>query len=160
MKAFAIGLAIALILPFVAYYGGISFSPAAKYHYQNKESFVKSSLPQDETVSKNKKSDADSPRIKQLETEYENGKKRFNKHLFLIAVPIGILSIAAGLLISVPGIGSGLMFGGIFTLIYGYFTYWGDLDVRIRFLSLFFGLVILILVAWIDQRKRIKATGK
>lgn len=149
MKEFAVGLTIALILPFVVYYGVIAYSPAAKYHHQAKENFLQTF---EKVITEGKKSDVARP--VQMEAEYRAGAKEFNKHLFLVAVPVGVLSIAVGLVFSVPGIGLGLMFGGIFTLIYGYFTYWDDLGVRVKFISLFIGLIILIFAGWIDQQKK------
>lgn len=152
MKEFAVGLTMALLLPFVVYYGVIAYSPAAKYHKQVQETFLQTF---EDVVTKGKKPDVARP--VQMEAEYRAGVKEFNKHFFLVAVPVGVLSIAIGLVFSVPGIGPGLMFGGIFTLIYGYSTYWDDLPIRIKFLSLLIGLTLLIIVGWLDQRRKSKA---
>lgn len=146
MKDFLIGLTITLMLPFVVYYGAISFSPAAGYHNQSKEAFFQRL----EATLQGKKLDQSSS-----EAEYAAGKKTFNKHLFYIAVPAGVLAIVAGLLFSLPGIGSGLMFGGLITLVYGYFTYWEDLPVKIKFISLLVGLILLIAAGWWDHKKKL-----
>jgi hypothetical protein len=154
MKDFAIGLTIAIMLPFVVYYGALSFSPAAKYQGIPKENFVKQ---HEGELSKEKKTRQ--VQVEILEQEYQTGISTFNKHLFFIAVPIGISVIGGGLAMSVPGISTGLMFGGLFTLIYGYFTYWSDLPVRVRFFSLAIGLVLFILIGWIKFGKKNRSIG-
>jgi len=130
VKNFAIGLAITIILPCVVHYGVLTFSPAAKYYSCSKQQAAA------------------------LEAEYDRGRETFNRHLFYSAVPAGILAIAAGLLIPVPGIGAGFMFGGLLTLLYGFFVNWSDLPVKIRFTSLLFGLVLFIVIGWVKYRKK------
>jgi hypothetical protein len=154
VKNFAVGLAIAIMLPFAVHYGVITFSPAAKYYCVSKKDFVKlqvgtedsKALTPEQTVLK-----------ATLEAEYDEGHKRFSKHLFFVAVPAGILLIATGLVVLVPGIDSGLMFGGLFTLMYGYFTYWSDLPIAVRFVSLVGGLALFIIIGVVKHGKKTAA---
>lgn len=143
VKNFAVGLAIAVMLPFAVHYGVITFSPAAKYYCVSKKDFVKAQGGAEDSKGLTGEKAALQAR---LEMEYDEGEKRFSKHLFFVAVPAGILLIATGLIALVPGIDSGLMFGGLITLMYGYFTYWSDLPVAVRFVSLVGGLVLFIVI--------------
>jgi hypothetical protein len=149
VKNFAIGLAITIILPCVTHYGVLTFSPAAKYYSCSKQQYL-------ESAGMKKAGDPgyDKARVAALETEYNTGREAFNRHLFYIAVPTGILAIAAGLLMPVPGIGAGFMFGGLLTLLYGFFINWPDLPVGVRFISLLFGLVLFIVIGWTKYTKK------
>lgn len=150
VKNFAVGLAITVMLPFAVHYGVITFSPAAKYYCVSKQDFVKLGGIAEET----KALVPEQARLKsKLEAEYDEGNKRFSKHLFFVAVPAGILLIATGLIVLVPGIDSGLMFGGLLTLMYGYFTYWSDLPIAVRFASLVGGLAIFIIIGVVKHGK-------
>ncbi len=149
VKNFAIGFAIAIMLPFVIHYGVITFSPAAEYQGYSKEAFVKAHLEIEPDKTK-----PDAIRKEALEKEYDAGIERFNRHLFFVAVPTGILSIAVGLMVSIPGIGSGFMFGGLLILMYGYFTYWSDLPISVRFASLLGGLILFIVIGWLKHGKK------
>lgn len=154
IKNFALGFAIAVMLPFAVHYGVITFSPAAKYYCVSKDDFVKAQgAAQD---SRTMTSEQAAIKVK-LEAEYDGGNKRFSKHLFFVAVPAGILLIATGLVILIPGIDSGLMFGGLLTLMYGFFTYWSDLPVGVRFVSLVGGLALFIVIGVMKRGKNCKA---
>lgn len=149
VKRLAIGLAIAILLPCVVHYGVITFSPAAKYNDCKKAEYVK--MRQAETADAPK---ASRPQVIELEQEYDAGEKRFNKHLFFVAVPAGILAVAVGFIMPVPGVGAGLMFGGLLTLVYGCFTYWSDLPVGVKFVFLLIGLIFLGAVGWLRLAKK------
>jgi hypothetical protein len=149
VKNFAIGLAITIILPFLAHYGVVTFSPAAKYYFSSKQQYLEYNGLKDAGGPQYDKAKAAA-----LGAEYDRGRNTFNKHLFYVAVPMGILAIAAGLLIPIPGIGSGFMFGGLLTMLYGFFLNWPDLPVRIRFASLLFGLVLFVVIGWVKYSKK------
>lgn len=149
VKNFAIGLAITIILPCVVHYGVATFSPAAKYCSYSEQEYLEYNGLKDTGAA-----NYDKARAAAVKEEYNNGRDTFNKHLFYVAVPIGILSIAAGLLIPIPGIGSGFMFGGLLTLVYGFFMNWPDLPVKVRFVSLLFGLILFIIIGWAKYRKK------
>lgn len=147
-KNFAIGFAIAVILPCVVHYGVMSFSFAAKYGSCSERQHLEQEGVKDPDAPANKAV------ASALKAEYQKGRGIFNKHLFYIAVPAGIFSVAAGLMIPIPGIGTGFMFGGLLTLLYGFFTYWDDLPVQVRFVSLLFGLILFVVIGWVKYRKK------
>ena len=72
----------------------------------------------------------------------------FSPALFIVAVPIGIAAIIVGALASIQAIGTGLMFGGIFTVMDGYCWYWSELQDWMRFLSLLAAFVVLIFIGY------------
>lgn len=149
VKNFAIGLAITIILPCIVHYGVLTFSPATRYYSYSKQQYL-------EYAGAKKTNDPayDKAQAAVLEAEYSRGRETFNRHLFYGAVPAGILAIAAGLLIPIPGIGAGFMFGGLLTLLYGFFINWSDLSVKIRFASLLFGLILFIVIGWGKYSKK------
>lgn len=69
-------------------------------------------------------------------------------YLFYVAVPLGIFAILFGAFSPIQAIGTGLMFGGIFTLTEGYFCYWSELQDWMRFLSLLIAFVVLIYIGY------------
>lgn len=147
-KNFAIGLAITIILPCVAHYGVKSFSPHAKYDAFSKQQYLESYGLKSATDP-----GYDKAKAAALETEYDKGRSAFNKDLFYVAVPVGILSIAVGLVIPLPGIGSGFMFGGLLALLYGFFMNWADLTDKVRFVSLLLALILFVVIGWAKYRK-------
>jgi hypothetical protein len=81
-----------------------------------------------------------------MQGAYRADKKRFQQQLFAIAVPLGLATLAAGAFLRRPAIGTGLMFGGIFSICDGYFNYWSELADVLKFGSLLvaFGLLIFL----------------
>lgn len=75
-------------------------------------------------------------------------RKVFETHLFWIAVPIGLVAIVLGAFISRQAIGTGLMFGGIFSLSDTYFNYWSELANGLKFGSLLAAFVVAIVVGY------------
>jgi len=118
-KKFALGFGIAVALPLLVYYGVSTFSPPPKWE----DYFPSGSLVlRDRTPEEQAKIEQEQSRRRQLYKEHEH---HFVRSLFFIAAPVGIAAIIAGSFIAVEAIGTGLMFGGIFTVIEGYLWYWG-----------------------------------
>lgn len=137
------GFGIAILLPMVVHYGVSTFSPCPKdrdYRVENfKELHERGSL-EDKLRLEQKRST--------LKKELEKHKKHFQKRLFFVAAPIGIIVIFAGSVIGTPVVGTGLMFGGILTLMNVYIWYWSELQDWMRFLSLLFAMIFLIMVGY------------
>ena len=142
-KKFAIGFGIAVILPMMIHYGVSTFSRSPKwadyYGYQNNYPGPNASS---EEVKKYQKE------RQQKDQLFRSAQKVFQKHLFVVAVPIGIAAIVLGALSPVQAVGTGLMFGGIFTLMDGYFWYWSELQDWMRFLSLLLAFIVLIYIGY------------
>ena len=142
-KKFALGFGIAVILPMLVHYGVSTFIPAPKwedryshYRYQNYQN-----------ASSEEKAKIDKER-QEAEKIWKEKEKIFQRHLFFVAVPIGIAAIIIGALSSIQAIGTGLMFGGIFTLMDGYICYWSELQDWMRFLSLLAAFIVLIFIGY------------
>ena len=162
MREFVVGLAITVMLPLVVLYGVISFSPAAGFRDLKEADFLKSHeeiLLQKRPITKGKAAPKVTPEEEEgFKKEFKAGVKEFNKHLFYVAAPTGILAIAIGLILPIPGIASGMMCSGLLTLVYGYCTYWKDLPIRIRFVSLLGGLILFVIIGWFKLPTRRKPT--
>jgi len=59
---------------------------------------------------------------------------------------LGIGAIFAGAVIGIHFIGTGLILGGVASIAFGYWSYWGFLKDWMRFASLLVGFVMLLIV--------------
>lgn len=142
-KKFALGFGIAIILPMMVHYGVSTFSPRPKwseYYGPGYYRDTKDASPQEKARIEQER--------RQIREQMTQARKRFQKDLFLVAVPIGILAIFLGSLTRIQAIGTGLMFGGIFTLVDGYLWYWSELQDWMRFLSLLFAFMVLLYIGY------------
>jgi hypothetical protein len=141
-KQFAIGIGIALLLPLSVYYGVLLFSPppdSSKYYEQSQEysrrlSEAKTTAEKDRIVKEKSLN----------QKRQEEAQKRHQQHIFLVAYPVGLLAIIIGSLLTVQAVGAGLMFGGIFTLAEGCYSYWDKMPDWTRFFSLIIAMAVLI----------------
>lgn len=142
-KKFALGFGVAIILPMLVHYGVSTFSPAPKwrdrYEHGNYQQY-KNATPE-EKARLDRERDA-------REERWRNQQKTFQRHLFFVAVPLGIAAIIIGAVSTIQAIGTGLMFGGIFTLVDGYCWYWSELQDWMRFVSLLVAFVVLIFIGY------------
>ena len=79
-------------------------------------------------------------------TTWKEANKRFQTHLFYVAVPFGLTAIIVGTFLPIQAIGTGLMFGGIFSICNGYINYWNELPDSLRFISLLASFIVLVIV--------------
>lgn len=85
------------------------------------------------------------------EKEYTGKREIYNRNVFIIAVISGLISvIVGGIILKLESVSSGIMGGGVLSIIYGTIRYWGDLADVGRFFIL--GLVLVALI-WIGYRK-------
>jgi hypothetical protein len=85
---------------------------------------------------------------------YDIAMKERSRKVFFVALPLGILIIAAGaFFFGLEAVGAGLMGGGIGTLIYGSGAYWPYTENWIRFLISLAGLVLIIWLAYYFSKK-------
>ncbi len=87
--------------------------------------------------------------------EFDKANEKYQRNVFIIAVPLAILIIALGAFVfHLNAVGIGLMFGGIGTLIYGAGGYWRYADNFFKFLISLIGLIVLIFLAYWFNKKR------
>ena len=133
-KKLALGFGLAIIFPMMIHYGVSTFAPGPKWeNHEQREEFKQRSTPEEK---------------KQKEEARELAQKQFEKHLYMVAVPLGLVAILVGTFSRVQSIGSGLMIGGIFSITDGYINYWNHLADWMRFLSLLAAFVILLIVGY------------
>ncbi len=138
-KKIALGFGIAILFPMMVHYGFATFSPPPK----------QSIFTPYESTTINEDGTRTTKHLTPLERtqrmkEYQNIRKQYSKKQFYVVVPMGILAIIIGILIPLQSIGTGLIFGGIFSIIEGYFGYWFYLSNELKFISLLIAFVILI----------------
>ena len=142
-KLFAVSFGIAILVPIIVYNGARTFSPSTDWT-DYKKNFSQRMNEATTTEEKGK--------VRQeygnYEQRWKEGKKRFQRNLFFSAIPVGIGAVIAGAIITVPAVGSGLIFGGVFTLIVGYWCFWNELEHWMKFLSAVIALVVLVFTAY------------
>lgn len=85
------------------------------------------------------------------EKEYRGKMEVYNRNVFVISVIAGLISVVlGGIILKLESVSSGIMGGGVLSIIYGTTRYWGDLADVGRFFIL--GLVLAALI-WIGYRK-------
>jgi hypothetical protein len=146
-RQIAVGFGIALIFPLLVYYGVATFHPTPK-----RQDIVTATLVQAPTANSTpeQQKELDEQRQKRHEQQlaYEAAAKDFARVLVTVSTPLGVAAILIGAYLALHSIGTGLIFGGIFTVAWGYWGYWQYLDDWIRFVSLLAGFAILIFVGY------------
>ena len=125
------------------HYGVSTFSPRPKWRDYRVEDYhlrYKDASPEEKETLREE--------TRNLEEKRRKARKRFERHLFFVAVPMGIIAIIVGSMMPIQAMGTGLMFGGIFTLADGYCWYWSELHDWMRFLSLLVAFIVLIFIGY------------
>jgi len=86
----------------------------------------------------------------QCRKDYDDSREKYNRNVFIFATGIGIIILILGFALNMASVSSGLMGGGILTIIYGTIRYWSDLPDFGRFVILGITLTILI---WLGYKK-------
>jgi hypothetical protein len=140
-KKFAVGFGIAIIFPMMLHFGVSTFVPAPDWKdYQGDYEWGLGQVQSPESATQ----------LQRQRDIFDEEQRVFQRALFSIAVPVGILVIILGSMLSMPAIGTGLMFGGIFSVLDGYLNYWTELPDSARFVSLLCAFVVLV---WVGYRK-------
>ncbi|MDD2866490.1 MAG: hypothetical protein PHO59_04110 [Candidatus Omnitrophica bacterium] len=144
-KKFALGFGIAVIFPMMIHYGVATFVPEPRWQdYHRMDEAMQMNR---QNMTQAEKQQASAKRQKQ-EDAWRYDQKRFQRALFSIAAPLGIMAIIVGSLVTIQAIGTGLMFGGIFSVLDGYCNYWSELPDGARFVSLLLAFIVLIYIGW------------
>lgn len=94
------------------------------------------------------------PNFKSCWEEYEQSRVNYARNLFIITLIVSIILLGIGAAVfKLEPVGSGIMGGGLITLIYGAGYYWPQADNLFRFVIALIGLIIVIAFAyWINNR--------
>ena len=140
---FAVGFGIAVIFPMLVHYGVSTFSPSPDWNdYRMPEWEV---LQESATAEERQAMEAERNTVRE---RFEEHAKTFARHLFWVATPLALVALIAGAMLQVPTIGTGLIFGAIFTLIDAYGNYWRFLPDGLRFASLLVAFVALVAIGY------------
>ena len=131
-KKFALAFGIAVVFPAMIHYAVSSFSPEPRWSDYHTTALI----------------DRNSTEYQKQDTAYRAAEKAFAQHLFFVAVPLGLITIIVGAFLPIPAIGTGLMFGGIFSVVDGYYNYWSELSALWKFLSLLAAFIVLLVVGY------------
>ncbi len=148
-KKFALGFGIAIVLPMMIHYGVSTFVTEPKwddYQVKNYYQRYKHGTPEEKKALEAEKG--------RLDEQYKKEEEQFQKNLFFVAVPLGIIAIIVGSFLSVQATGTGLMFGGIFSICDGYINYWSELSDALKFLSLLVAFIVLLFVGYKKLEKK------
>lgn len=85
---------------------------------------------------------------------YNDAREAYSRNIFLIALPLGIIIIAAGALIfGLEAVGAGLMGGGVGIILWGVGGFWQFAQNWLKFVLSLLGLIILIWLAYYFNKK-------
>jgi len=152
LKALAIIIAIAILTPMTINYGATLMAPRPT---SPSSIFLGKYYSEQKTKGKIDTKDYKSAKeLHQLKTNLAS-YKRYNKQLslyrntlFYTCLIAGLILIILGLLMNISIIDTGLIFGGSFSVINGYATYWDYLTSPLKFASLIIALLLVIGVAY------------
>ena len=148
-KKIALGFGIAIVFPMMLYYGVSAFSPPPDWRDYEVANFYE----RHERASVEEQKQMEAERT-ELEGQFMAESIQFQKRLFYVDVPFGIAAIITGALITLPAVGTGLIFGGILSITAGYIGYWNELPEPLRFISLLIAFIVLIFVGYKKLEKR------
>ncbi|MFH0870604.1 MAG: hypothetical protein V1866_06140 [archaeon] len=81
---------------------------------------------------------------------YDAARSIYNRNLFLILAPLGLIVVILGIYLMVDYLGAGLMMGGLITMFYATVRYFSDMSKMLRALVI---LVELLIIMWIGYKK-------
>jgi len=83
--------------------------------------------------------------------EYDDEREIYNRDVFFISLVAGLIAlIIGGVVLNLESVSTGIMGGGVLTIIYGTIRYWGDMSDVYRFIIL--GVVLVVLI-WMGYKK-------
>jgi hypothetical protein len=146
-KKIALGFGIAVVFPMLIHYGVSTFVPSPKWQDYQVPGLYDPRAPLEEKAQRQGEQ-------QKKQEERRVAEKRFQQHLFAVAVPLGLIALLVGAFLRLPAIGTGLMFGGIFSICDGYFNYWSELADVLKFVSLLVAFALLIFLGYHRLERR------
>src|SRR5260370_142238 len=108
-RQIAIGFGVAIIFPLLIYYGVGTVSHPPKWNDFHTDVYNSTMTPEQRSAAQ-----------KAAAAAYAEAERVFSLRLLCVAAPLGYAAILLGSSGSASGLGTGLMFGGIFTVANGY----------------------------------------
>ena len=85
--------------------------------------------------------------------DFDQALQKYNRNVFYIVTPLGLIAIILGLFIGLEVVGSGMMFGGILLMAYGTMRYFSNMSKLMRVVVIGIELVLLIIISIKKLRK-------
>jgi drug/metabolite transporter (DMT)-like permease len=146
-----LGLCIAIVFPFMVGFGIESFYIAPKQAYDVCRT-MDPNIPAKEGQTAPAYADPqNNSKYKDCFDKAQEKTDIYSKNLFLIATAFGFLAIIVGTLLfseKIGPVGPGLVFGGLFTILYGTTRSFRSLDKMWIFIELLIVFIGIILVTW------------
>lgn len=149
-----LGLCIAIVFPFMIGFGIESFYTSPKQAYDVCRTLdPNASAPATQTTMpvKNYIDPQNDAKYKNCYDKAQEHIDIYSRNLFLIATAFGFVAIIIGTLLfseRLGPVGPGLVFGGLFTILYGTMRSFRSLDKRWIFIELVIVFIGIILVTW------------
>lgn len=158
-------LCIAIVYPFMIGFGIEAFYIAPKQAYEIcRQLDPNNPIPANSIETTPTKTYIDPQNDKKYKTCYDSAQEKYDiysRNLFLLVAGFGFLAIIVGTLLfseKIGPVGPGLVFGGLFTILYGTMRSFRSLDKRWIFIELVIVFIGIILITWryIRTTNRIK----
>jgi len=139
---FAIAMGMALLIPMLITYGvNLLHPPPDHEDYQSVGLPGPGPVSEEEAARREELSKKDRDNFNAARMEYE-------QLFFYVALPVGLALVVGGVFVGVSSISNGMVFGGVFTLIMGYYSNWNQLSDGIKFVSLLIALALFVFAAY------------
>lgn len=145
-----LGLALAIVFPFMVGFGYEAFFPTPKQPYEVCMSLdPNNKAPLSEPQKIAGRDPQLDPQYKKCFDEAQQNLDIYNRNLFLTATAFGFLALTIGSLLfseKMGPVGPGLVFGGLFTILYGTSRSFRSLDKKWLFfelLAVFIGIILV-----------------
>ena len=164
MIKIGLGLSLAIVFPFMIGFGIEAFYIPPQESYE----MCRSVDPNLKALSKQPQTNPIEPQLDELYKQcYDAAQERvdiYNRNLFLLTTAFGFVAIMIGTLLfseKLGPVGPGLVFGGLFTILYGTTRSFRSLDKQWIFIELLIVFIGIMLVTWryIRTLKSRKARG-
>jgi hypothetical protein len=140
-RQIAIVFGVAVLIPLLIFYGVSAFGSPPKWSdYYVAAPFTANATPEERAANAEKQ--------QAQQKAFKDAQARFAFRLFCVSAPLGYAAMLIGGFMAVSAVGTGLIFGGIFGITVGYWTYWEFIQDWERFVSLIFAALILCLIAF------------
>jgi hypothetical protein len=147
-----LGLALAVVYPFMVGFGIEAFYPPPKQAYEACRSVDPNSMLKPEEAKQiNYIDPQNDAKYKECFDNAQEKSDIHNRNLFLTATAFGFLAIIVGTLLfseKLGPVGPGMVFGGLFTILYGTMRSFRSLDKQWIFVELVVVFIGIILVTW------------
>lgn len=148
-KKFALGSAVALIFPFMVYYGIQTFMPAPNY-----SDYITIERPYDRLCrpecSEEQKAAYEFLKEKHQAqvSEWEEAVESHTVIVFVVWLVFGMAAIAGGMFLGIPAVSTGFVWGGTFSVLTGYLEYVVYMSDAMMFISAVLALAGFVIIAY------------